>query len=119
MDDETKSKIFEPLFTTKDKGKGTGLDLAMVYGIIKQSGGHIFVYSEPGHGKTFKIYLPCTDAVPDLNTDVQRVKKHRGGNEHILVVEDEAKQRRLFEVTIPSMGIALQPLPTGMRRWSW
>ena len=113
MDDETKSKIFEPFFTTKDKGKGTGLGLAMVYGIIKQSGGHIFVYSEPGHGTTFKIYLPCTDAAPDLTTDIQRVKEHRGGNEHILIVEDEAKLRRLFEATIPSMGYRVTTAANG------
>ncbi|MCL4468717.1 MAG: PAS domain S-box protein [Deltaproteobacteria bacterium] len=113
MDDETKSKIFEPFFTTKDKGKGTGLGLAMVYGIIKQSGGHIFVYSEPGHGTTFKIYLPCTDAAPDVTADVQRVKEHRGGNEHILVVEDEAKLRRLFEATIPSMGYRVTTAANG------
>ena len=113
MDDETKSKIFEPFFTTKDKGKGTGLGLAMVYGIIKQSGGHIFVYSEPGHGTTFKIYLPCTDAAPDLTADVQRIKEHRGGNEHILVVEDEAKLRRLFEATIPSMGYRVTTAANG------
>ena len=113
MDDETKSKIFEPFFTTKDKGKGTGLGLAMVYGIIKQSGGHIFVYAEPGHGTTFKIYLPCTDAAPDVTADVQRVKEHRGGNEHILVVEDEAKLRRLFEATIPSMGYRVTTAANG------
>ena len=113
MDDQIKSKIFEPFFTTKDRGKGTGLGLAMVYGIVKQSGGHIYVYSEPGRGTTFKIYFPCTDAVPDFNADIQRAKEHRGGNEHILVVEDEAKLRRLFEATIPSLGYRVTTAANG------
>jgi PAS domain S-box-containing protein len=104
MDQETQARIFEPFFTTKEKGRGTGLGLATVYGIVKQSGGFIWVSSEPGQGSTFKVYFPrVEEVVPAAEPSRIRPKLARG-SETVLVVEDEEGVRSLVRETLASQG---------------
>jgi len=104
IDAETQTKIFEPYFTTKGVGAGSGLGLAISYGIVKQHNGYIKVYSEPGHGSVFRIYLPLTEgaASPDKRTTPPEAVK--GGTETVLVAEDDAPLRQLVTIVLESVG---------------
>ncbi|HEX9582172.1 MAG TPA: response regulator [Gemmatimonadales bacterium] len=103
MSQETMAHIFEPFYTTKEKGHGTGLGLATVYGIVKQSGGFIWVYSEPNEGSTFKIYLPLVTDLVDSDEIVAAPAPQRG-SETILLVEDEAGVRALARRVLEGLG---------------
>lgn len=101
---ENLSRIFEPFFTTKEMGKGTGLGLSMVYGIIKQSGGNIWVYSEQGRGTSFKIYLPLVNAPVDSPSAEQARNENSRGTETILLVEDDEQVRELAREALSVSG---------------
>ena len=109
MDAETQKHIFEPFFTTKEQGKGTGLGLATVYGVVKQSGGYISVQSEPGQGTTFRIYLPQVQASVETEQTLVGSNKVPYGTETILLVEDEESLRKLTcDVLVQSHYIVLE-----------
>jgi two-component system, cell cycle sensor histidine kinase and response regulator CckA len=113
MEPDTLAHIFEPFFTTKEWGKGTGLGLSIVYGILKQSGGNIGVYSTPGYGTTFKIYLPMveretTDIGPELS-----VSRDARGSEIILVVEDDNVVRMAVSTTLRGHGYTVLEASNG------
>lgn len=102
MSKEVQDKVFEPFFTTKEVGKGTGLGMSMVYGFVKQSGGHIRIYSEEGHGTTIKLYLP--PARGQAEAAVAAVAPITGGSETILVVEDDELVRNFVATQLQSLG---------------
>ncbi|MGB9171386.1 MAG: ATP-binding protein, partial [Bradyrhizobium sp.] len=97
-------RVFDPFFTTKEVGKGTGLGLSMVFGFVKQSNGHIKIYSEEGHGTTVKIYLPRATGLPDTPMESLTTTSIAVGNETILIVEDDALVRRYVITQIESLG---------------
>jgi CheY-like chemotaxis protein len=99
-----RGKVFDPFFTTKDVGKGTGLGLSMVYGFIKQSGGHITLYSEEGLGTTFRLYLPRATAEIERQAPATSEQGAIGGTETILVVEDDAMVRSYVNAQLKSLG---------------
>jgi two-component system cell cycle sensor histidine kinase/response regulator CckA len=103
MTRETQARVFEPFFTTKENGKGTGLGLAMVFGIVRQSGGTIWLYSEPGHGTTFKIYLPRTDE-GQSTVAKSDPPPHYEGVETVLVVEDDPSVRQVVVSILVRLG---------------
>jgi two-component system cell cycle sensor histidine kinase/response regulator CckA len=113
MDAETKARAFEPFFTTKEKGKGTGLGLSTVYGVVKQSGGYIDIYSAPGAGTTFKIYLPRVDDA--ITTDAPTgAATSFTGNETILLAEDESSLRTLTRNTLELCGYKVLEAKDGL-----
>jgi two-component system, cell cycle sensor histidine kinase and response regulator CckA len=113
MSEETQRRVFEPFFTTKPEGQGTGLGLATVYGIVKQSGGYIWVYSEAGRGATFKVYLPRVDQTAEASTEsVQRSSIPRG-RETLLLVEDSEALRQVTCETLEQYGYTVLPASEG------
>jgi signal transduction histidine kinase len=101
---ELQSRIFEPFFTTKERGKNTGLGLATVYGVVKQSGGYISVYSEPGMGTSFRVYLPRVEAALETVTTRATASDLGGGSQTILLVEDQPSLRELFQTMLSKSG---------------
>jgi PAS domain S-box-containing protein len=106
---EVRDKVFEPFFTTKEVGKGTGLGLSMVYGFVKQSGGHIKIYSEEGHGTAIRLYLPRAGADANQQGETSPEAALRGGTEIILLVEDDELVRRQATVQLESLGYVTLP----------
>jgi CheY-like chemotaxis protein len=109
MDAATQARIFEPFFSTKEPGKGTGLGLATVFGIVKQTGGFLWVYSEPGKGSTFKVYLPCAEIESEATVAVLPEAAEVGGTETILLVEDELAVRIATMEFLQSKGYTVLP----------
>ena len=115
MNAEVQSHLFEPFFTTKAVGKGTGLGLSTVYGIVKQAGGDIWVYSEPGKGSVFKIYLPPTDEAPAATDESEHAVPAARGTETVLLVEDEAQVRTLAARMLRSAGYTVLEAADGLQ----
>jgi PAS domain S-box-containing protein len=115
MSPEVTAQIFEPFFTTKEQGKGTGLGLSTVHGIVKQSEGHIEVYSEPGHGTTFKVYLPRVEGAADMPQAPRAAAERHEGHETVLLVEDEEVIRRIVTETLELDGYRVIAVEDGSR----
>ena len=115
MSPETQAQIFEPFFTTKERGKGTGLGLATVYGVMKQSGGYIWVDSAPGKGASFQIYLPLTEKLVESAAPAGPRGETLRGSETILLVEDADPLRKLAQAFLETNGFRVLPAPNGER----
>jgi CheY-like chemotaxis protein len=113
MDEETRVRVFEPFFTTKGPGHGTGLGLATTYGIIRQLGGAIWVYSEVGHGTTFRLYLPRVFDAFTAPVEAPRPATHARGGETLLLVEDEDAVRNVERRLLESHGYRVIEAPSG------
>jgi two-component system NtrC family sensor kinase len=113
MDEALRHRIFEPFFTTKETGKGTGLGLSIVYGIVKQHNGSVNVYSEPGKGTTFRIYLPLVGQETAAVEEGKARPMPRGGTETILLAEDEPAVRKLVEIVLTEFGYTVIPAEDG------
>ncbi|MFA6240202.1 MAG: response regulator [Candidatus Hydrogenedentales bacterium] len=113
MSKETLQQVFEPFFTTKEVGKGTGLGLATVYGIVRQSGGQIQVYSEVGLGTTFKIYLPLAETAESPRLHAHRTGVTATGTESVLIVEDDASLRRMTQRILQEAGYTVLSVANG------
>jgi CheY-like chemotaxis protein len=115
MDKETVARVFEPFFTTKGPERGTGLGLATVYGIVKQSGGHVTVYSEPGEGSVFSVYLPIAAEQTQVREQPKAMQELKGGTETIMLVEDEPALRLLYRKILEDKGYTVVEAEDGER----
>jgi PAS domain S-box-containing protein len=115
MDAQTKEKIFEPYFTTKEAGEGTGLGLAVVHGIVRDHNGHISVYSEPGQGTTFHVYLPITEMACDESAEKTVAGHPQGGTERIMVIDDEENIVKYLRRTLAKHGYRITVYTNGLQ----
>jgi CheY-like chemotaxis protein len=115
MPEEVVGRAFEPFFTTKEQGRGTGLGLSMVHGFIKQSGGHVRIYSEAGEGTTIRLYLRLSRTCVSLpEPESKDAAAPAGGSEHVLLVEDDRLVRRHVEATLKSLGYKVSTASSGI-----
>jgi len=120
MTDEVRARVFEPFFNTRDGGKGTGLGLATVYGIVRQAGGEVEVTSAPGRGTSFRITLPWSDAAVGPPSGVlprSGTARSGGPGRAVLLVEDEEALRRFAQAALQRHGYAWRTRPAPRRRW--